>query len=69
MRLDLVNGTKSIGIPMIVNLNEDPLHNAIKSDLLKITLNGILLLSDGKIITFWNLENVAFILDSKNLRI
>ena len=64
--LDLVNGTKSIGIPMIVNLKEDPLHNAIKSDLLKITPNGIVLLSDGKVITFWNLENVAFILESKN---
>ena len=62
---DLVNGTKSIGIPVIVNLKEDPLHNAIKSDLLKITPNGIVLLSDGKVITFSNLENVAFILDSK----
>ena len=34
---------------MIVNLKEAPLHNAIKSDLLKITPNGILLLSDGKL--------------------
>ena len=64
--LDLVSGTKSIGIPIIVNLKEDPLHNAIKSDLLKITPNGIVLLSDGKVIAFWDLENVAFIMDSKN---
>ena len=63
--INLIDGTKLVGIPFVVRLDEEPLCNAIKCDLVRIVPIGILLLSDGSVRSFWNLEVVGFIEDSE----